>query len=146
MHSIPSSYISHAVLLPRPASLPHAQCTSIASKHRLHHVSQRAPVIPSTRQSVLLNEQDIVLETRIHVWFQPQLDHHRMVVAIDVCIHPVQPFEHLSDQRWERFRKWHTWWRSVSAQKRGSYGSSSGPTDPAWEHGLVVNVALDPGH
>jgi len=57
---------------------------------------------------MLVHEQDVVLEARVEMWFQSQLKHNRVMVAVDVSIHSVQPLEHLADESWEGLWEWHT--------------------------------------
>ena len=58
---------------------------------------------------MLVYEQDVVLEACVQMWFQSELKHDRVVVAVDMRIHSVQPLEHLADESWEGLWKWHTW-------------------------------------
>ena len=57
---------------------------------------------------MLVHEQDVVLEARIEMWFQSQLKHDRVMVAVDMSIHSVQPLEHLADESWEGLRERNT--------------------------------------
>lgn len=75
---------------------------------------------------MLINEQDIVLETGIEMRLETQLDDDVVVVAVDVRVHAVQALEHVADQSGERLWKGHA--------------------DAGREHGFVVYVGLDPGH
>lgn len=58
--------------------------------------------------------------------FEAKVDDDRVVVAVDVCVHPVQALEDLADGCGKVFGK--------------------GDADTGWEDGFVVNVELDPAH
>jgi hypothetical protein len=75
---------------------------------------------------MLINEQNIVLEAGIEMRFEAQLNNNRVVVAVDVCVDAVETFKDISEEGGKRLRE--------------------GNTNPAREHLLVVDVALDPGH
>ena len=45
---------------------------------------------------MLIYEKHIVLETGIEVRFHTKLDHHGVVMAVDVGIDAIEPFEQLS--------------------------------------------------
>jgi len=57
---------------------------------------------------MLVYEQDVVLEARIEMWFQSQLKHDWVVVAVDMSIHTIQPLEHLANESWEGLWERHT--------------------------------------
>jgi hypothetical protein len=75
---------------------------------------------------MLINEQDVMLETRVQMWFEAKLDNNRIVVAVNVGVYTVETLEDVSEERWESFGK--------------------GDTDPTREHLLIIDIALDPGH
>lgn len=75
---------------------------------------------------MLIDEQDIVLEARVQMRLEAQLNDDRVVVAVDVRIDTVQALEHVADERGE--------------------GLGEGHADARGKHGLVVDVGLDPGH
>jgi hypothetical protein len=75
---------------------------------------------------MLINEQNIVLEAGIEMRFEAQLNNNRVVVAVDVCVDAVETLKDISKEGGKRLRE--------------------GNTNPAREHLLVVDVALDPGH
>ena len=47
---------------------------------------------------MLINEQNIVLETCIEVWLETELDDDRIVMAIDMRIYSVEALEELTNQ------------------------------------------------
>lgn len=75
---------------------------------------------------MLVNEQHIVLETRVEMRFETQLDDDGIVMAVDMRIDTVEALEHVADERREGLGKRYA--------------------DAAWEHLLVVHVGLYPGH
>jgi hypothetical protein len=85
-----------------------------------------------------------VLEARVEMWFQSQLKHDRVVVAVDVGIHTVKPLEHLTDQSWESLWEWYTW--STSLVMVYVVVNESELTDLARKLLLVINVGLTPHH
>jgi hypothetical protein len=100
---------------------------SITPQHALDKITQRTPkVLTAVCQSMLINEQDIVLEARIEMRLETQLNDDVVVVAVYVRVHAVQALEHVADQSGERLWKRHA--------------------DAGREHGFVVYVGLDPGH
>lgn len=75
---------------------------------------------------MLINEQHIVLEARVEVRLETQLDDDRVVVAVDVCVDAVQPLEHVSNERGK--------------------GLGESNTNARGEHGFVVDIRLYPRH
>lgn len=69
---------------------------------------------------MLINEEHIVLEARIEVRLQTQLDNDGVVVAVDVRVDAVEALEHVSDERGE--------------------GLGKGDADARGKHGFVVDV------
>jgi hypothetical protein len=94
--------------------------------HHIDQVSHRAPEVASIGQMMFVYKQDIMFEAGIQMRLQSKLYHDRVVVAIDMSVNSEQALENLLDHSWKRLREWNA--------------------DFAWEHRLVVNVALDPGH
>ncbi len=52
---------------------------------------------------MLVDEEHVMLEACVQMRLEPQLQHDRVVVAVDVCVHAVEAFEHLPDQGREGF-------------------------------------------
>lgn len=75
---------------------------------------------------MLIDEKHVMLEARIEMRLEAQLNDDRVVVAVDVRIDAVQTLEHVSDQ--------------------GGEGFGKGDADARGEHGFVVHVGLHPGH
>jgi hypothetical protein len=75
---------------------------------------------------MLVDKQYIVLEARVQVRLETQLDYDRVVMAVNVGVDAVQALEHVSDE--------------------GGKGLGERHADPAWEHLLVVDVGLHPRH
>lgn len=73
-----------------------------------------------------MHEEDVVLEARIEMWFQPQLHDNGVVVAVDMCVDAVEALEDLLDGR--------------------SEGFGEGDADAGGEDGFVVDVGLHPRH
>jgi tetrahydromethanopterin S-methyltransferase subunit B len=46
---------------------------------------------------VLVDEQNVMLEASIEMWFKTKVDDDRVVVTIDVCINTVKTLEDLAD-------------------------------------------------
>jgi hypothetical protein len=110
------------------ASVPAVEkTTSVASQHTLHQITQWPPkVLTATRQTMLIDEEHIMLEARVQVRLQSQLDNNRVMVTINVRIHPVQALEHVPDK------------------SRKSLGERN--ADATRKHILIIDVGLDPGH
>ena len=70
---------------------------SVTPQHTLHQITQRSPEIFPTRQSVLIDKYNVVLEARVEMWLEAQVDHNGVMVTVDVGVHSVQPLEHLAD-------------------------------------------------
>jgi hypothetical protein len=87
--------------------------SSIAPEHALHQLSQRSiPLTPLAAtalvsQPKLLDKQDVMLEAGVQVRLQTQTAHDRVVVAVDVCVDPVQSLEDLADVLFKVGGEWH---------------------------------------
>jgi hypothetical protein len=46
---------------------------------------------------MLVNEEHIVLEAGVYVRLEPQVDYDRVVMAVDVRVHPIQALEDLAE-------------------------------------------------
>ena len=57
---------------------------------------------------MLVNEQDIVLEARVQVGLQAEMDDNWVMVAVDVGINSVEALEELAQKRWKCLREWNT--------------------------------------
>lgn len=44
---------------------------------------------------MLINEQDVVLEAGVEMWFETQMDNDRVVMAVDVGIDAIKPLKNL---------------------------------------------------
>ena len=75
---------------------------------------------------MLVDEQDVLLEAGVEVGLEAQLADDGVVMAVDVGVDAVHALEDLADQ--------------------GREGLGEGHADAAGHDGLVVDVALDPGH
>lgn len=75
---------------------------------------------------MLLNKQDEVLETRVQVRLQPQMDNDGVVVAVDMGVDAVEALEQLTH--------------------RGLEGLGEDDADARGKDGFVVDVGLHPGH
>lgn len=69
----------------------------IAPQHTVDQVPQRTPKVLATREAVLIDKQDVMLEAGIEVRLQSKLDDDGVVMAIDVCVDPIKSFEKLAD-------------------------------------------------
>jgi hypothetical protein len=98
----------------------------VAPQHALDQVAQRTPVVLAACEVVLIDEQHVLLKAGVEVWLQTQFPDDGVVVAVDVCIHPVHALEDLPHQRGERLGEGHA--------------------DAGRQHRLVVDVALHPAH
>ena len=61
----------------------------VAPQHALNKISQWAPEILPVRQPVFIDEEDIVFEAGVQVWLKAEVDDDGVVVAVDVCVHPI---------------------------------------------------------
>lgn len=75
---------------------------------------------------MLIDKQHIVLEARVEMRLETQLDDDGVVVAVNVCVYTVQALEHVAD--------------------KGGEGLGEGDADARREHLLVVDVGLYPCH
>lgn len=69
---------------------------SITPQHTLDQITQWTPEILPTRQPMLVNEENVVLEARVQMWFKTQVDDNGVVVAVNVRVHSVQALEDLT--------------------------------------------------
>lgn len=58
---------------------------------------------------MLVDKENIVLETGVEVWLEAQVDNHRVVVTVDVGIYTVHSFENLANETEKWLREWDTW-------------------------------------
>lgn len=77
-----------------------ASC-SIALQHAVHEVAQGSPVISSTRQTVLVDEEHVLLEACVQVRLKTELPDDGVVVAVDVSVDAVHALEDLAHERRE---------------------------------------------
>ena len=72
----------------------------ITSQHAVHQITQRSPkVFTAIGQSMLIDEQYVVLEAGIEMRLQTQLDDDGVVVAVDVGVDTVEALEHVPNER-----------------------------------------------
>ena len=69
---------------------------------------------------MLVDEQYVMLEARIEMRLQTQLDDDGVMVAVDVSVDTVEALEHVPDERGKRLRE--------------------GYADAAWKIGLIIHV------
>jgi hypothetical protein len=79
----------------------------VALQHAVHKIAQRPPVVSSTRQVVLVNEEHVLLKARVEVRLQAELTDHGVVMAVDVCVHTVHALEDLANQGGEGLGEWY---------------------------------------
>ena len=77
----------------------------VTLQHAFDQISKRTPEVLSTGQIVFVNEQNVMLEARVQMWFQSQLDNDRVMMTVYVGIHTVQALEELTYQGWKRLGK-----------------------------------------
>ena len=58
---------------------------------------------------MLINEKYIMLEARIEMWLQTQLDNDRIMMTVDVGVDAVETFEDLADEGGESFGEGDAW-------------------------------------
>ena len=83
----------------------HQFSKSVAPEHAVDKVSQWSPEIFPTRKVVLIDEQDVVLETCIQVSLQAQFADDWVVVAVDMSVYTIHALENLSDHAGKRLRE-----------------------------------------
>ena len=81
---------------------------SIAPQHTLNKLTQWSPIVFSLRQIVLVDKQDIVLETGIEMWLEAELHDHWIVMAVDVSVDTIESLEHLTNGCGKSFWERHT--------------------------------------
>ena len=71
----------------------------VATQHTIDQVTQGTPeVFPCPFfQAVLIDEQDVVFEAGVEMRFQTQMHNDGVVMAVNVCVHPVKTLENLPD-------------------------------------------------
>lgn len=98
---------------------------------------------------MLVDEEHVLLETRVQVWFKAKLVDDGVMVAVDMGVDTVHALEDLAHQRWERLGERHAYCSiSVSLCDAGLAALRFGwcLTDPTREDSLVVDAALNPRH
>ena len=97
---------------------------------------------------MLIHKQNVMLEARIQVRFEAEVDNDRVVVTIDMGIDAIHAFEDLEEERLERLRERYTCRLSVAQSYHVSLrgGSVYEPTNSAWKHLFIVDIALHPRH
>lgn len=73
-----------------------ASSASITLQHAIYQIPERTPVVfPTTfLQPKLIDEKHVMLETGVQMRFQSQVHDYRIMMAVDMCIHSIQAFEH----------------------------------------------------
>lgn len=66
---------------------------------------------------MLVNEQHVMLETRVQVRLQPEMHNDGVMVAVDMRVDAVETFEDLSDERRECFGEGDTYKNHVPFSK-----------------------------
>jgi hypothetical protein len=75
---------------------------------------------------MLIDEQDVVLEAGVEMWFESQMYDDGVMMAVDVRVDAIEALEDVADGRREVFGEGHA--------------------DAGGECGFVVDVGLHPGH
>lgn len=68
---------------------------SVALNHLLREIVQRTIKVLATSQFVLVDEQNVLLETRVEVGLQSKLSDNCVVVAVDVGINAIHALKDL---------------------------------------------------
>ena len=70
----------------------------ITLQHAVDQIAQRAPIVLATTllETVLINEEDIVLEAGVEMRLQTEMNDDLVVVAVDVCVNAVEALEQLA--------------------------------------------------
>lgn len=76
----------------------HMNTLLVTSKHVLHQVAEWAPEVLTTGETVLINEENIVLEACVEMRLEPKMNNHRVVVAVNVSIYPIEALEELTQK------------------------------------------------
>ena len=82
---------------------------SIAPQHAVNQVSEGSPEVFATGEIVLIDEQNVVLETGVEMRLKTKLTYDGVMVAVDMCIHAIHPLENLANHTGERFGKWNAY-------------------------------------
>lgn len=75
---------------------------SITLQHAINQIAEGTPVITTTREAVLVNKQDVLLETCVEMGLKAELADDWVVVAVDVSVDTVHAFEDLAHKSGER--------------------------------------------
>lgn len=62
-----------------------------------HQIPQWTPKILATSQTVFVNEQHIMLKTSVEMRLKTKLDNDWIMMAVNVGIDTIKPFEKLTD-------------------------------------------------
>lgn len=81
---------------------------SVASQHVLYQVAKRAPEVLTTGQMMLVDEEDIMLETRVEMRLQAKMHNHRIMVTVYMGVDSVKALEELANELRKRLGKGNT--------------------------------------
>lgn len=73
----------------------------ITPQHAVDQITKRSPVILSTGQLMFIDEQDVVLEAGVQMWLETEVNHDRVVMAVDMGVDTVQTLENLAEKTGE---------------------------------------------
>lgn len=73
----------------RSNSIPSMQARSIVGQHTVDEIAQRAPEVLTRRQIVLVDEQHVVLEARVEMWFKAEMGDNWIMVTVNVSVDAV---------------------------------------------------------
>lgn len=99
---------------------------SITPQHALDKIAEGTPEVLAAGEAVLVDEEDVLLETRVEVGLEAELADDGVVVAVDVGVDAVHALEDLAHGLGE--------------------GLGEGHADARGQHALVVDVPLHPAH
>ena len=79
--------------------MPFCLCLSpsVTPQHAFHQIPQRTPEVFPARQLVFIDKQDVMLEARVEMRLQTQVNDNWVVMTVDVCVNSVKALEDLSD-------------------------------------------------
>ena len=95
---------------------------------------------------MLVNKQHVMLETGVQVGLQAKLRYNVIVMAVDVSVDSVEPFEQLPNQAWKCLWECNacSWFSSWLYLAESSGGMTR--TNATREHLLIIDVSLHPCH
>jgi hypothetical protein len=86
----------------------------VALQHAIDQIAEGTPVVPTTGQVVLVDEENVLLEARVEVRLETELADYGVMVAVNVGIDAVHALEDLTNKSREGLGERHSWRCGIS--------------------------------